>query len=205
LEWLCGPISRFPTDPMRFSRSNTSSTKNILPLKRNSVIGSLSFPQSSPFLVFHFPTAFPSASATRPPRYHSPTLNATLKTTNEITKLFIFTFFLLFSKISLTHCRIKTKSRGWRVSRRISERNQVKFVMELSNREIARYSRQIILPGVGMKGQKSLKASSVLVVGAGGLGCPVSSNLAGAGIGELSVQQLERLLTEDFSRNDRNR
>lgn len=56
--------------------------------------------------------------------------------------------------------------------------------MELTNREIARYSRQIILPGVGVAGQKKLKASSVLVVGAGGLGCPVASNLAGAGIGE---------------------
>lgn len=56
--------------------------------------------------------------------------------------------------------------------------------MELTNREIARYSRQIILPGVGVAGQKKLKASSVLVVGAGGLGCPVASNLAGAGIGK---------------------
>jgi adenylyltransferase/sulfurtransferase len=57
--------------------------------------------------------------------------------------------------------------------------------MELNNREIVRYSRQIILPGHGMKGQKLLKNASVLVVGAGGLGCPVSSNLAGSGIGEL--------------------
>ena len=58
--------------------------------------------------------------------------------------------------------------------------------MELSNREIARYSRQIILPGVGVTGQKKLKASSVLCVGAGGLGCPVASNLAGAGIGKIT-------------------
>lgn len=57
--------------------------------------------------------------------------------------------------------------------------------MELSNQEIARYSRQIILPGVGMKVQKQLKQCSVLVVGAGGLGCPVSSNLAGSGIGKI--------------------
>lgn len=59
--------------------------------------------------------------------------------------------------------------------------------MELNNREIARYSRQIILPGVGVKGQKLLKASSVLVVGAGGLGCPVTANLAGAGIGWIKI------------------
>lgn len=42
--------------------------------------------------------------------------------------------------------------------------------MELSNQEIARYSRQIILPGVGVGGQKKLKSCAVLVVGAGGLG-----------------------------------
>lgn len=57
----------------------------------------------------------------------------------------------------------------------------------LTNREIARYSRQIILDEVGVKRQKQLKDSSVLVVGAGGLGCPVSSNLAGAGIGILQM------------------
>lgn len=54
----------------------------------------------------------------------------------------------------------------------------------LNNREIARYSRQIILPCIGMSGQCSLKAAKVLIVGAGGLGCPVASNLAGAGIGK---------------------
>lgn len=64
------------------------------------------------------------------------------------------------------------------------EIRRLKMEVELTNREIARYSRQIILPGVGVKGQKALKLSSVLVVGAGGLGCPVASNLAGAGIGE---------------------
>lgn len=42
--------------------------------------------------------------------------------------------------------------------------------MSLTNREIARYSRQIILPGVGVQGQLSIKESKVLVVGAGGLG-----------------------------------
>jgi adenylyltransferase/sulfurtransferase len=56
--------------------------------------------------------------------------------------------------------------------------------MALNNREIARYSRQIILPCVGMKGQSRLKEAKVVIVGAGGLGCPVASNLAGAGVGE---------------------
>lgn len=55
--------------------------------------------------------------------------------------------------------------------------------MELTNKEIARYSRQIILPGVGVKGQKCLKGSKVIIIGGGALGCPISSNLAGAGIG----------------------
>lgn len=54
----------------------------------------------------------------------------------------------------------------------------------LNNREIARYSRQIILPCVGMKGQCKLKDAKVVIVGAGGLGCPVASNLAGAGVGK---------------------
>ncbi len=58
--------------------------------------------------------------------------------------------------------------------------------MSLNNREIARYSRQIILPCIGMKGQSKLKEAKVLVVGAGGLGCPVSSNLAGTGVGKFS-------------------
>lgn len=57
----------------------------------------------------------------------------------------------------------------------------------LSNEEIERYSRQIILPEVGGKGQKKLLNSSVLVVGAGGLGSPALLYLAAAGIGKIGV------------------
>ena len=57
----------------------------------------------------------------------------------------------------------------------------------LSNEEIARYSRHLILPEVGMEGQQKLKAARVLCVGTGGLGSPLAFYLAAAGIGTLGL------------------
>jgi adenylyltransferase/sulfurtransferase len=57
----------------------------------------------------------------------------------------------------------------------------------LSKEEIGRYSRHLILPEVGMAGQKKLKAASVLIIGAGGLGSPLAMYLAAAGIGRLGL------------------
>lgn len=57
----------------------------------------------------------------------------------------------------------------------------------LSNDEIKRYSRHLILPDVGMGGQEKLKQASVLIIGAGGLGSPVAMYLAAAGIGRMGI------------------
>lgn len=57
----------------------------------------------------------------------------------------------------------------------------------LTAKEIKRYSRQILLPEVGMEGQQILKTSSVLLIGVGGLGSPVLQYLAAAGVGKIGI------------------
>jgi adenylyltransferase/sulfurtransferase len=59
--------------------------------------------------------------------------------------------------------------------------------MELNNDEIRRYSRHLILPEVGLSGQKKICSASVLCIGAGGLGSPIAMYLAAAGIGKLGI------------------
>ena len=68
--------------------------------------------------------------------------------------------------------------------------------MELNNEEIRRYSRHLILPEVGLAGQKKIKGSSVLCIGAGGLGSPIAMYLAAAGIVKIGILDFD---TVDFS------
>lgn len=68
--------------------------------------------------------------------------------------------------------------------------------MELSNEEIRRYSRHLILPEVGLAGQKKIKAAKVLCIGAGGLGSPIAMYLAAAGVGTIGIVDFD---TVDYS------
>jgi adenylyltransferase/sulfurtransferase len=67
---------------------------------------------------------------------------------------------------------------------------------ELTNDEIKRYSRHLIMPEVGMDGQRKLKGGSVLCIGAGGLGSPAAMYLAAAGVGTLGIVDFDVV---DFS------
>jgi len=68
--------------------------------------------------------------------------------------------------------------------------------MQLDNDEIRRYSRHLILPEVGLAGQKKICSTSVLCIGAGGLGSPIAMYLAAAGVGKLGILDFD---TVDFS------
>ncbi len=69
-----------------------------------------------------------------------------------------------------------------------------------SREEIERYARHFVLPGVGEEGQKKLKASRVLVIGAGGLGSPVLFYLAAAGVGRLGIVEHDRVDRSNLNR-----
>src|SRR5215212_4851922 len=71
---------------------------------------------------------------------------------------------------------------------------------ELSKDEVARYSRHLIIPDVGMTGQKRLKNAKVLVVGAGGLGSPALLYLAAAGVGTLGIVEFDEVDESNLQR-----
>jgi molybdopterin/thiamine biosynthesis adenylyltransferase/rhodanese-related sulfurtransferase/molybdopterin converting factor small subunit len=71
---------------------------------------------------------------------------------------------------------------------------------ELSNAEMARYSRHLILPEVGMEGQRKLKAARVLCIGTGGLGSPLALYLTAAGVGTLGLVDFDKVDESNLQR-----
>jgi molybdopterin/thiamine biosynthesis adenylyltransferase/rhodanese-related sulfurtransferase len=65
--------------------------------------------------------------------------------------------------------------------------NVMKDASGISREEVLRYSRHLLVPEVGLEGQKKLKASAVLIIGTGGLGSPVALYLAAAGVGRIGL------------------
>lgn len=73
-------------------------------------------------------------------------------------------------------------------------------MLKFSAEQIQRYSRQIILPGVGGKGQKKLAAAKVFILGAGGLGSPAALYLAAAGVGTIGLADSDRVELNNLQR-----
>src|SRR5436190_16230921 len=69
-----------------------------------------------------------------------------------------------------------------------------------SSDELKRYNRHIILPEIGMVGQQKLKAAKVLVIGAGGLGCPVLQYLTAAGVGTIGIVDFDTVDESNLQR-----
>ncbi len=72
--------------------------------------------------------------------------------------------------------------------------------MNLSKEQVARYGRQLILPELGVAGQKKLSESSVLCVGAGGLGCSAAVYLAAAGVGRMGIVDADEVQLNNLHR-----
>jgi adenylyltransferase/sulfurtransferase len=81
-----------------------------------------------------------------------------------------------------------------------SEADVATALPSLSNEEIARYSRHLIMPEVGMDGQRKLKAASVLMIGTGGLGAPVGMYLAAAGVGRIGIVDFDVVEASNLQR-----
>jgi molybdopterin/thiamine biosynthesis adenylyltransferase len=69
-----------------------------------------------------------------------------------------------------------------------------------SKEELIRYNRQMMLPEIGLKGQETLKQAKILVVGAGGLGCPVLQYLSACGVGTIGIVDFDKVERHNLHR-----
>src|SRR5436190_10841699 len=74
------------------------------------------------------------------------------------------------------------------------------MVTQLSTDQVNRYKRHLILPEVGMEGQKKLLNAKVLCIGAGGLGCPIALYLAAAGVGTIGLADVDVVSPSNLQR-----
>ncbi len=74
------------------------------------------------------------------------------------------------------------------------------MINNLNKNQIERYSRQIILKNVGIIGQKKINNSKVLIVGAGGLGCPIIDYLSRAGVGTIGIADFDKINLSNIHR-----
>ncbi|KAI1297303.1 Adenylyltransferase and sulfurtransferase MOCS3 [Halotydeus destructor] len=83
---------------------------------------------------------------------------------------------------------------------RISLARNSSSMASLTPSEVSRYSRQMLLPEIGVEGQKRIKNSSILIVGGGGLGCPASLYLTAAGFGRIGIVDDDVVETSNLHR-----